>query len=202
MAGLLGADWSGPGAPSPRSRACADGAQRRRWLLRRAGRNPARVVLALLGVGALTSALACLVASHLIWNRTPSMPLGLYVLTPGAHVRRGGLVALRVPAPVRSLVHDRRYLPDGSLLIKPVAAVAGDEVCVQAGVLRIQGRPFGRVLARDAQGRELPRYEGCGLVPEGKVFLASRHPRSFDSRSFGLVDLEALKGSVAPLWTY
>jgi conjugative transfer signal peptidase TraF len=164
--------------------------------------NPAHVVLALLGLTALVSALACGVASHLIWNRTPSMPLGLYALTPGAHVRRGGLVALRVPERVRSLVHDRDYLPDGSLLIKPVAAVAGDEVCVRAGVLLIDGRRFGRVLARDAEGRELPTYEGCGLVPDGKVFLASAHPRSFDSRSFGVVDVGALKGSVTPLWTY
>jgi conjugative transfer signal peptidase TraF len=201
MASLHGVDWSeGPAAevtgprpsPEPRERRGGHGEAAR----------PARTVLGLLAVSALTTALACLVASHLIWNRTPSMPLGVYARTPSVRVDEGVLVALRVPASVRPLVHERRYLPDGSLLIKPVAAVAGDHVCVHRGMLYINGEPFGAVLTRDTEDRELPEYRGCGVLPEGQVFLASHHPRSFDSRSFGPVDVHALQGTVIPLWTY
>ena len=114
----------------------------------------------------------------------------------------GVLVALPVPPVVRTLVHERRYLPDGSLLIKPVAAVAGDYVCARRGVLFINGEPFGTILSRDSEGRELPAYRGCGPLAEGQVFLASHHAQSFDSRTFGPVDVRALQGTVIPLWTY
>jgi conjugative transfer signal peptidase TraF len=164
--------------------------------------SPTRTVLGLLGICALTNALACILASHLIWNRTASLPLGVYARSPGVHVSAGVLVALRVPPAVRPLVLERHYLPDGSLLIKPVAAVAGDQVCVRRRILFINGAPFGAVLPRDSEDRELPVYAGCGVLPEGQVFLASHHPRSFDSRSFGPVDVHTLQGTVTPLWTF
>ena len=75
-------------------------------------------------------------------------------------------------------------------------------VCTRRGILYINGEPFGRILPCDSDGRELPAYEGCGALPEGQVFLASHHPGSFDSRSFGPVDIHALQGTVTPLWTF
>jgi len=202
MASLRGVDWSEASAAGVAgTRPLAEERRGRRG--DPGGRaSPARTVLGLLAACALTTALACIVASHLIWNRTPSLPLGVYVRSPGVRVEEGVLVALRVPGAVRLLVHERRYLPDGSLLIKPVAAVAGDHVCVHRGMLYINGEPFGAILTRDSEGRELPVYQGCGVLPEGQVFLASHHPRSFDSRSFGPVDVHALQGTVTPLWTY
>jgi len=196
--GALGSDAS-PSRASP-SDGGGHGSPARRSRSR--GARPGETTLSLLAIGAATTALGCLGASHLIWNRTASLPLGLYLRSSKERACEGELVALRVPPSVRPLVHDRRYLPDGSLLIKPVAAVAGDVVCTRRGVLTINGAPFGPVLSRDSLGRALPVYEGCGALPQGQVFLASHHPGSFDSRSFGPVDIHALKGSVTPLWTY
>jgi conjugative transfer signal peptidase TraF len=150
----------------------------------------------------LSSAIGSLVASQLVWNFTASLPLGVYWRSADAHVERGDLVAVRVPAGVRALVHDRAYLPDGSFLIKPVVAVAPDVVCVREGVLFINEVPFGPLLPRDSEGRELPQYAGCLALAEGQVFLASPHPWSFDSRTFGIVDVHAIQGTVTPLWTY
>ena len=164
--------------------------------------DPACVVLSLVALCVLTTTLTCITASHLVWNRTASLPLGLYFRRTSDRVREGDLVALAVPARVRALVRERGYLPDTSLLIKPVAAVAGDEVCARWGVLFINGEPFGRILTHDSLGRSLPAFRGCGVLPDGWVFLASHHPRSFDSRSFGPVDIHALQGTVTPLWTY
>jgi conjugative transfer signal peptidase TraF len=201
MATLRGVDWSEDVAAQVAPRPPEE-ERGRRWGRRPPVANPARTVFRVLALCVITTSLACIVAAHLVWNRTPSLPLGVYVRTPGVRVGEGVLVALPVPAAVRTLVHDRRYLPDGSLLIKPVAAVPGDYVCTRTGILFINGEPFGSMLRRDSEGRDLPVYRGCGALPAGQVFLASHQPQSFDSRSFGPVDVGSLQGTVIPLWTY
>ena len=171
-------------------------------LARTSAHTLSRLHLSLFGAAAVASALACILASHLVWNWTPSVPLGLYWLSRGASPARGELVAFAVPPNVAALVHERRYLPVGAMLVKPVVATAGDRVCTDGGVLRINGAPFGAVLTEDSAGRPLPHFEGCGPLPEGEAFVASHHPRSFDSRTFGPVPLRAIRGTVRPLWTY
>jgi len=165
-------------------------------------RDLSRVTLALAGGAALASALACVLASHLVWNVTPSLPFGLYWLSRGAPPARGALVAFAVPASVRDLVFDRRYLPRGAFLVKPVAAMSGDIVCTEGGALSVNGQRLGPILTEDTAGRPLPHYEGCGPVVGGMIFVASRYAKSFDSRTFGPVAVADLRGRVTPLWTY
>ena len=161
-----------------------------------------RLHLRLLGAAALASAFACLLAWHLIWNWTPSLPLGLYWLSRGAPPTPGALVAFAVPAAVRDLVRDRHYLPSGAMLIKHVVATPGDRVCTDAGTFTINGQALGPILTEDTAGRALPHYEGCGPVPEGLLYVASHHAKSFDSRTFGPVPMADIRGTVTPLWTY
>ena len=160
----------------------------------------------LLGLGAataLTSALACLLASHLVWNWTPSLPLGLYWLSKGARPPSSGtLVAFPVPDAVRDLVVARRYLPAGAWLVKPVVARAGDRVCTQGATLTVNGRAMGAIRMEDTAGRPLPHDTGCGPVPEGWLYVASPYAKSFDSRTFGPIRTTDLRGTVTPLWTY
>jgi len=144
----------------------------------------------------------CFLSTFLMWNRTPSMPLGLYRLKHGAPVSRGTVVAFPIPHPVRKLVLERRYLTGRDSLTKEVAALPGDEVCTAGNVLTINGRVFGPVQKSDSMGRPLPTFQFCGSIPEGAFFAASRHQRSFDSRVFGLVPLAEVKGTVTALWTY
>jgi conjugative transfer signal peptidase TraF len=153
---------------------------------------------------ALVSALACTLASHLLWNWTPSLPPGLYWLSPGgrSRVKVGALVAFPVPRNVRDLVAARNYLPPGALLIKPVVAMAQDWVCTEGGTLTVNGAPLGAIPTEDSGRRALPREERCGPVSEGLVFVASHYATSFDSRTFGPVTLSDIRGTVTPLWTY
>jgi conjugative transfer signal peptidase TraF len=153
---------------------------------------------------ALASVLACVAGAHLLWNWTPSLPLGLYWVSPGdsAHVKVGALVAFPVPAHVRALVLERRYLPPGALLVKPVVATSADRVCTAGGELTVNGTPLGAIATEDTLGRSLPHDERCGPVPEGDVFVASHFATSFDSRTFGPVSMADLRGTVTPLWTY
>jgi conjugative transfer signal peptidase TraF len=151
---------------------------------------------------ALASALASLVGAHLLWNWTPSLPLGLYWLSTGGRAEVGTLVAFPVPEPVRALVLERRYLPSGALLVKPVVATRSDVVCTEGGTLTVNGRPLGVIATEDTRGRPLPSDQRCGPLPDGDVFVASHFPTSFDSRTFGPVRLSDLRGTVTPLWTY
>jgi len=168
----------------------------------RSAGDAARLPLRLLAVSALASALACLGASHLIWNRTPSLPLGLYWLTRGHRAGRGDLVAFAVPASVRSLVHERGYLEDGAFLVKPVAALASDRVCTNGGTLTVNGALLGSIRSSDVAGRPLPHVDFCDAIADGQLYVAGGDPRSFDSRVFGPIHLSDLQGTVTPLWTY
>jgi conjugative transfer signal peptidase TraF len=165
-------------------------------------RHLSRFYLLAFGAAALASALACLLASHLIWNWTPSLPRGLYWLSRGAVPSPGRLVAFPVPADVREMVALRRYLPPGAMLVKPVVAASGDRVCTDGGALTVNGAPLGAILTEDTAGRPLPHYEGCGSVPDGQLFVASRYAKSFDSRTFGPIATQDVRGTVTPLWTY
>jgi conjugative transfer signal peptidase TraF len=164
-----------------------------------------RIERSLLGAVAATllaSALACLAGAHLLWNWTPSLPLGLYWVSGCGRVKVGALVAFPVPAHVRQLVLERRYLPPGALLVKPVVATSADFVCTEGGTLTVNGAPLGAIATEDTRGRPLPHDARCGPLPEGEVFVASHFPTSFDSRTFGPVPRADLRGTVTPLWTY
>jgi conjugative transfer signal peptidase TraF len=165
-------------------------------------REISRLSVAIFGATAFASALACVLASHLVVNMTPSLPPGLYWLSPGEAPAPGTLVAFPVPAGVRDLVRERRYLPPGAFLVKPVVATPGDNVCAEAGELTVNGEAVGTIRTTDSAGRALPHYEGCGQVPEGRLFVASRYAKSFDSRTFGPIAASDVRGRVTPLWTY
>jgi conjugative transfer signal peptidase TraF len=166
------------------------------------GRELFRLYLATFGATAFASALVGLLASHLIWNWTPSLPLGLYWLSRGTTPEVGRLVAFPVPMGVRSLVRERRYLPPGAVLVKPVVATAGDQVCARGGALWVNGANRGAIPTEDSARRPLPSYMGCGPVPPGLVYVASHYAKSFDSRTFGPVAVADVRGRVTPLWTY
>jgi conjugative transfer signal peptidase TraF len=135
------------------------------------------------------------------FNHTASMPRGLYLLRPGVHPGRGALVTFPVPAAVRPLVAERRYLPASATLLKRVVAVEGDVVCLDGEAYMVNRVAIGRVLSRDRRGQPLEAFRFCGKVGAGQAFVAADDPASFDSRYFGPIALDAL--TVArPLWTF
>ena len=152
-------------------------------------------------VTAVAAIVVSIVASHLVYNATPSLPLGFYWMSRARAIRRSDVVAFKIPPNVERLVQERHYLPGNALLLKPVIAAAGDEVCTTDGILRVNGVIVGIVRTEDSGGHPLPHEPWCGPVPEDAVFVASPHPMSFDSRTFGLVPIRAVLGTVVPLWT-
>lgn len=153
----------------------------------------------------LAVALVCC-TPWLMVNLTSSAPRGVWSKTAlPSVITRGMWVTLPVPATVEP------FVPWWIPLLKPVAAVAGDCVCVEEGMLSVRPEglatlegieTYGRVYTQ-AQGRPLPHLpEGCLQVPAGAVFLASRLPQSLDSRYFGPVPVSALMAQAKPVWTW
>ena len=130
-------------------------------------------------------------------NISPSVPVGLYVLWPvPAQIHRGDVVLLDVPVSVRPW--HSRWLP----LVKPVAAVAGDTVCYSDNVLHVNDADFGPVLTA-SHGHPLPHIDdGCQVVPEGSLFLASPMVRSLDSRYYGAVSVIDIAAVAFPILTW
>jgi type IV secretory pathway protease TraF len=128
-------------------------------------------------------------------NLSPSLPYGFYVIHWGQRsLIRGALVVVSVPGWGPS------FLP----LLKPVAAIEGDQVCRLGSMLSIQGHLYGEI-HYESRGRPLPSVfqgESCLTVGPGQVFLASEAPRSLDSRYCGPVALAQIRAVVTPLLTW
>ena len=157
-------------------------------------------ILAAIAAGALFTA----VPLHgktpwIVWNASPSVPLGLYRIDLGP-VRRFDLVLIRLPPDVAELADRRNYLPKSTYLIKFVSAVAGDQVCRLGDRIFVRGALVVRALARDSLGRPMPSRQGCGQLASGDLFLLADNQQSFDSRYFGVVSARDVLGRAVLLW--
>ena len=166
------------------------------WTTRPRGREPrARCPRSSLVLGVLV--LAAVVSTRWVrLNLSPSVPVGLYRIEQLAPpLTRGTLVVLSAPASIRP------WWRSLASLLKPVAAVAGEEVCSVEGALVIHGEAYGPIYT-EADGKPLPHLDGCQVVPAGTVFLASTQPKSLDGRYFGMTPIPTLTAQAVPLWTW
>lgn len=146
-------------------------------------------------------------------NDTPSVPRGLWRISRlEGPLQRGQIVnicprdsAVFRLAKARGYIHAGRVCPDDfTPLLKPVAALAGDRVTINAQGIRVNGRliPRSRQEEKDSQGRSLPRMPwGAYQVASGFVWVVSNHiPNSFDSRYFGSLPVRNIQGLAEPVW--
>ncbi|EIM01176.1 S26 family signal peptidase [Rhodanobacter thiooxydans] len=146
---------------------------------------------------------------RLVYNPSDSVAVGWYrvdplarhagSLSPAMHV--GSIVLVPLPAAVAALAARRGYLPSRIPLLKPVAAVARQQVCIAEGSVRIDGVSVAAALRIDGRGRPLHTWSACRRLRPGELFLLSTtNPASFDSRYFGPVRADAVLGVAHPLW--
>lgn len=166
-------------------------------------RKKRRVIL---GGGAALCALL-LPAIHrprlqLVWNVSASVPVGLYRIVPEVALRPGELVAVRPSPELARYMAARRYVEAGALLVKPVAAVAGQQVCRIGTAVTIDGETVAIAHDADHARRPLPVWTGCRRLQAGTMFLlAPLVPASFDGRYFGPVATDSIVGRAVPIWT-
>lgn len=121
----------------------------------------------------------------LLWNASPSVPIGLYRVESRVAFARGDMVIALTPEPFRSLGDRRRYIPASVPLVKRVAASTDDRVCAKGQFITVNGRTTAVRIKADSQGRSLPWWQGCRFLAQGEVLLLGDAPRSFDGRYFG-----------------
>jgi conjugative transfer signal peptidase TraF len=177
--------------------------------------NPKLVVLAKTAlVTAAAFSLFSLYSSYvpysLVWNRTPSIPMGVYLseeVTPSQLVR--GNLACFAYAPAAWAL-ERKYFPVGVALCKPVMGVAGDVVqhdgdklfVIPAGTT--QPQLLGEYTQTDSAHRPLPQDAlSNGAIPQNAfLMVAGAHKNSLDSRYLGLIPAAQVQRRIHPLYTW
>jgi conjugative transfer signal peptidase TraF len=158
-------------------------------------------VLACAAAGLAALAFSLLhITPRLVWNRTESLPKGLYVLAENPALTRGRIVAYRPSASEAAYLEAHQYTGRGWLLVKRIAALGGDVVCRRAGQVDINGRRAAFALSADSAGRRLPVWQGCTRLGPQDVLLLADHPHSVDGRYFGVQDAERILGTLHPVW--
>jgi conjugative transfer signal peptidase TraF len=137
----------------------------------------------------------------ILYNASGSAPLGFYRVE-NRLPKRGEMVAMRPPAAIEIALTNFSLLPPGVPLVKRVAAIGGDRVCREKGVVTVNDDVAAEALEQDRDGRSLPYWEGCLNLIDGEFFLLQPHPNSFDSRYFGPVLRCDVIGTAMPLWTW
>lgn len=139
---------------------------------------------------------------RLLWNATPSVPVGLYRIDPDRPVRLGTLVALRPPARLAALFAARGYLPVHVPLLKYIAAMPGQTVCRQDLRVTIDGQIVVSALRHDRRARPLPAWQGCRMLRAAEIFVLSPLARdSLDGRYFGVLPRSVVIGVATPMIT-
>ena len=139
---------------------------------------------------------------RLLWNASPSVPVGLYWLHPIDQIAIGDLVAVQPPPALSDYLDARGYIPRGVPLLKHVVALEGALVCRSRDAITVDHRRLGQAHAQDRYGRDLPVWRGCHRLGAGEVFLMNPDaPDSLDGRYFGPLPRTAITARLTPLWT-
>lgn len=160
------------------------------------------VLLIALGVVSVVAPVFLQPHRMIVWNASASVPVGLYLLETidGRYVSE--LVAVVPPEPLATFLAAGNYLPRGVPMLKHVLALPGQTVCRNGLVVTVDKVAVGMALERDRQGRALPVWQGCRVVPEDALFLMnSRSADSLDGRYFGPLPRSAVTGRAHPVWT-
>jgi conjugative transfer signal peptidase TraF len=153
------------------------------------------------------------------WNQSDSVPPGTWLLH-GGDVEHGTFVVMCLPAPIGAEALYHHYLtPGGSGCpsgAKPVVKVAvglpGDRVALGRGTLAVYvaGRqraieldPCGQRHARGTDGAPIRAFVALGsfTIGRGELWLCGLTSDSWDSRYFGPVPIEGMRGVATPVST-
>jgi hypothetical protein len=75
------------------------------------------------------------------------------------------------PEPLAGWLAQRRYLPRGVPLRKPILALDGQTVCRVGPLITVDGREMGIAHDKDHRGRPLPSWQGCRVIGHSEIFL-------------------------------
>ena len=139
----------------------------------------------------------------IVFNASDSAPRGWYWIAQNAAIHTGDYVLAELPPATAALADERHYLPRTIPLLKHVAALAGQRVCIRDRVVSIDGQPLARALMLDSKQRVLPVWNHCRALDSDELFLLNaQREASFDSRYFGPIRRSAVRGRAIPIWVW
>ncbi|WP_234573580.1 conjugative transfer signal peptidase TraF [Rhodohalobacter sp. 614A] len=137
-------------------------------------------------------------------NTSESLPIGIYFITQtsGKEVGKGDLV-LFYDEEINKKAAERKYIREGHMIGKRVAAVGGENIRVGPKQTTLSGIPVsGKAPRTDSKGRPMQRFLYNGVVPDGTVFLLGDTDNSYDSRYYGFVEISKITGTLTPLFIW
>lgn len=147
-------------------------------------------------------------SNYLYWNTTASLPKGLYVRIPcdddfQNNLATGDYVVYYPDELSQILIRERKYMPDGMVLLKKVGAIAGEKFFIDEKTSQcyIGNTYIGQVAAHDHAGRPMPVIRGKHIIPEGYFFPLGRTAYSFDGRYSGPIPVKNIIARVIPVLT-
>jgi len=136
---------------------------------------------------------------RLVWNASPSAPIGLYRIDDRA-AKIGEFVLVEPSGMAAELLAEREYLPSGTPLIKRIAALTGEEICRRNEHIFINNMYVATALLTDSKGRKMPQWSGCFTLKEDEIFLLNAHEKSLDGRYFGATKTSVVIGVTIPVF--
>lgn len=129
-----------------------------------------------------------------LYNPSPSIAPGFYI-RGDRPLERG--VVVTIPAHVSRLGYVRKghVKAAGDRFLKRVAAMEGDRVCSDRGLIMINDAKAAKVFETDPAGIALPSWSGCVTLKGTEVFLLGDHEGSFDGRYWGVTSITDIEGT-------
>lgn len=133
----------------------------------------------------------------LLYNHSPSIPVGLYVRS-GDPIERGAIATVRAAEVAEDYARERDFADEGDRFIKRVVATTGDTVCAERDLLSLNGAVIAHRQELDSSGRALPRWFGCRTLLQHEFLLLGDTEDSFDGRYWGVVHASQVEGVWRP----
>lgn len=110
-----------------------------------------------------------------------SVPYTILFLSPRAVAGMGDYVTVTVYPDTHAIIDKE------SIFLKKVACDSGQSIELVDETFFCDGRQLVGFVRETLDGRPLQPWPAGVVIPDGKAFIIGSHPRSFDSRYFGLV---------------
>jgi type IV secretory pathway protease TraF len=143
---------------------------------------------------------ALLTGHYFKYNYTKSVKVGWYYLNYEAEPVIGDYVLF--PAPERAykaVPNLESVLPKGTLLLKQIIAVDGDQVCSDKKSVTVNGHSIAHRLPQ--MWRSFASF-GCSILAPGTVYVIGHTPASLDSRFYGAIETNTIKSKGEYIGTF
>ena len=135
---------------------------RRRW--------PILAVASAAALAALAALALPAAEDRLLYNHTPSVPVGFYLRTD-APLERGSFVTVRAIDVAPAMAAARGFNGPRDRFIKRVAALAGDHICARGDAVTLNGGLSYDHRGYDSTGAALPAWEACRVLGPDEVLI-------------------------------